>query len=170
MDDFIIGILATLLSTAIIGLWGVLVVDPFRSHVSIHKQIMRFIRNFEDPREINDQLMEHLKVESISRQINTLDDILDLIEEQKGCNKFVYWLFNYKIISKYLNILFEYIRNPIMLESQKRFDTDYILDSAKVFDLLRKKSKVFNWKMFSSLLVITMVLISIFVVAIYIVK
>lgn len=58
----------------------------------------------------------------------------------------------------------------IMLESQKRFDNDYILDSAKVFDLLRKKSKVFNWKMFFSLLVITMVLISIFVVAIYIVK
>ena len=109
-------------------------------------------------------------MESISRQINTLDDILDLIEEQKDRNKFVYWLFNYKIISKYLNILFEYIRNPIMLESQKRFDNDYILDSAKVFDLLRKKSKVFNWKMVFSLLVITMVLISIFVVAIYIVK
>ena len=170
MDDFIIGILATLLSTAIIGLWGLLVVDPYRSHVSIHKQIMRFIRNFEDSRENNGQLMEHLKVESISRQINTLDDILDLIEEQKDCNKFVYWLFNYKIISKYLNVLFEYIRNPIMLESQKRFDNDYILDSGKVFDLLRKKSKVFNWKMFFSLLVITMVLISIFVIAIYIVK
>ena len=88
MDDFIIGILATLLSTAIIGLWGVLVVDPYRSHVSIHKQIMRFIRNFEDPREINDQLMEHLKVESISRQINTLDDILDLIEKSNNSDEF----------------------------------------------------------------------------------
>ncbi len=170
MDDFIIGILATLLSTAIIGLWGILVIDPYRSHVSIHKQIMRFIRNFEDPREINDKLTQHLKVESISRQINTLDDILDLIEEQKDCNKFVYWLFNYKIISKHLNILFEYIRNPIMIESQKKLDNDYILDSAKVFDLLRKKSKLFNWKIFFSLLVITIVLISIFVVAIYLVK
>ena len=40
MDDFIIGILATLLSTAIIGLWGALLVDPYRSHVSIHKQIL----------------------------------------------------------------------------------------------------------------------------------
>lgn len=57
-----------------------------------------------------------------------------------------------------------------MLESQKKLDNDYILDSAKVFDLLRKKSKVFNWKIFFSLLVITIVLISIFVVAIYLVK
>ncbi len=46
MDDFIIGILATLLSTAIIGLWGIMVIDPYRSHVSIRKPIMRFIRNF----------------------------------------------------------------------------------------------------------------------------
>lgn len=67
MNDFIIGILATLLSTAIIGLWGILVIDPYRSHVSIHKKIMRFIRNFEDSREINDKLTQHLKEESISR-------------------------------------------------------------------------------------------------------
>ena len=35
MDDFIVGMLATLLFTAIIGLWGILVIDPYRSHVSI---------------------------------------------------------------------------------------------------------------------------------------
>lgn len=35
MDDFIVGMLATLLSTAIIGLWEILVIDPYRSHVSI---------------------------------------------------------------------------------------------------------------------------------------
>lgn len=44
MCDFIIGILATLLSTAIIGLWGTLIIEPYRSHVLIRKQILRFIK------------------------------------------------------------------------------------------------------------------------------
>lgn len=171
MLDFAIGVFATIISTLLIGLWGILIINPFRSHLTIYKKILKFIRNFEDPRRIEGQFIpKSLLVDCVKRQIEALEEILDLVEEQKDINKFWYWLFNFKDVSRYLNTIFEYIRNPIMLDEQKEFKDDYVLDCNLFFKKLKKTVKIPNWKIVFLFILITILIISIFVVSICIVK
>lgn len=129
MLDFILGVFATIISTLLIGLWGILIINPYKTHLTIYKKILRFIRNFEDPRRFEGQIIPNaLLINSIERQVEELEEILDLVEEQKDLNRFWYWLFNFNGVSRYLNRIYEYIRNPIMLDEQKEFKDDYILD------------------------------------------
>lgn len=91
MLDFAIGVFATIISTMLIGLWGIVIINPYRSHLTIYKKILGFIRNFEDPRRFEGQFVpKSLLVDCIKRQIEVLEEILDLIEEQKDLHKFWY--------------------------------------------------------------------------------
>ena len=171
MLDFAIGVFATIISTMLIGLWGIFIINPYRTHLTIYKKILRFIRNFEDPRRFEGQFVpESLLVDCIKRQIEVLEEILDLIEEQKDLHKFWYWLFNFKDVSRYLNIIFEYIRTPIMLDDQKEFKDDYVLDCNLLFKKLKKTVKIPNWKIVFALILITILIISIFIVSIFVVN
>ena len=89
MLDFILGVFATIISTLLIGLWGILIINPYKTHLTIYKKILRFIRNFEDPRRFEGQIIPNaLLINSIERQVEELEEILDLIEEQKDLNRF----------------------------------------------------------------------------------
>ena len=99
-----------------------------------------------------------------------LEEFLDLVEEQKDLNKFWYWLFNFKDVSRYLNTIFEYIRNPIMLDDQKKFRDDYVLDCNLFFKKLKKTVKIPNWKIVFALILITILIIFIFIVSIFVVN
>ena len=91
-----------------------------------------------------------------------LEEILDLVEEQKDLNKFWYLLFNFKDVSRYLNTIFEYIINPIMLDDQKEFKDDHVLDWNLFFKKLKKTVKIPNWKIVFALILITILIIFIF--------
>jgi len=55
-----------------------------QNHLTIYKKTLRFIRDFEDPRRFEGQLaLNVLQTNCIKRQIEELEEILDLIEEQK---------------------------------------------------------------------------------------
>lgn len=56
MLDFIIGVFTTIISMLLIGLWGILIINPYKTHLTIYKKTLRFIRNFEDPRRFEGQL------------------------------------------------------------------------------------------------------------------
>ena len=170
MLDFTIGVFATIISTMLIGLWGIFIINPYRAHLTIYKKILRFIRNFEDPRRFEGQFVpKSLLVDCIKRQIEFLEEILDLLEEQKDLHKFWYWLFNFKDVSRYLNIISEYIRNQIMLDDQKEFKDDYVLDCNFFFKKLKKIVKIPNWKVLLLLILITILMTFILVVSIHIV-
>lgn len=171
MLDFILGVFATIISTLLIGLWGILIINPYKIHLTIYKKILRFIRNFEDPRRFDGQIIPNaLLINSIERQVEELEEILDLVEEQKDLNRFWYWLFNFNGVSRYLNTIYGYIRNPIMLDEQKEFDDDYILDCNFFFKNLKKTVKIPNWKILFLLTLVTILITSIVVVSIYIVN
>lgn len=38
MLDFTIGVFATIISTMLIGLWGIVIINPYRSHLTIYKK------------------------------------------------------------------------------------------------------------------------------------
>lgn len=150
MLDFIGDVLTTIFSTFIIGLCGITIVDPLRSRLIIYKKILRVIRNFEDPRKLGDGFVPNtILIDNIKKQTEAIEAILDLVEEQKDLRRFWYWLFNYKEVSRYLNILFEYIGNPIMLKGQKEFEDDYVLNTNMFFKKLKKKAKIPNGKIIS---------------------
>ena len=171
MSDFIIGVFATIISTLLIGLWGILIINPYKTHLTIYKKILKFIRSFEDPRRFERQFVPNvLQTNCIKRQIEELEEILDLIEEQKDLNRFWYCLFNFKNVSRYLNTIYEYIRNPIMLNEQKEFKDDYVLDCNLFFKKLKKIVKIPNWKVLLLLILITILITFILVVSIHIVN
>lgn len=171
MLDFIIGVFTTIISTLLIGLWGILIINPYKTHLTIYKKTLGFIRNFEDPRRFEGQLAPKvLQTNCIKRQIEELEEILDLIEEQKDLNRFWYWLFSFKNVSRYLNTIYEYIRNPIMLNKQKEFKDDYILDCNLFFKKLKKIVKIPNWKVLFLLILVTVLITSVVIVSIYIVN
>lgn len=97
MVDIIIGVIATIASTIILGLFGMLIITPYRNHQEIFKKILRIIRNYEDPRTYQRQMLPtSLMVDCIEKQICQIEEIFDLIDEQKDLNPLLYKLFRYE--------------------------------------------------------------------------
>ena len=170
MEDLFVGIIATLLSTIIIGLYGVLIIAPYNAHREIYRKILRVIRNYEDPRTFKEQFLpESIMVDCIKKQVDSIYDILDLIEEQKDLNKLVYKIFKYKRTAENLSLLNNYISNPVLLKDQKEFEDNCILDSSKFLPRLKKEAKLPVGRLAIFFFIPTVLLIAIVVVAIYLV-
>lgn len=143
MLDIIIGIVATIISTVILSLFGMIVIKPYRKHREIFKKILRVIRNYEDPRKYGEQILaQSITINCIGEQMAQIEELFDLMTEQKDLNPFLYKLFRYHKIQADFCILFEYIRNPIMLDKFKEFDDKYLLDTKKLFKSIRKNTKI----------------------------
>lgn len=143
MKDFLIGTVTTLLSAVIIGLWGTVIVIPFQTQQKIHKAVLRVLCNYKDPRDYQGMFVPtKIMVDSIETQCDQIEEIIDIIQEQRELNRFTCWLFNYNQLEKYLISLFEYIRNPIMLDEQKEYKDDFRLDPDKYFSDIRKIAKL----------------------------
>lgn len=166
MIDILIGIIATIASTIIIGLFGLFTVTPYKRHQEIFVKILRFIRNYEDPRDYHSSLTPKLLMtDCIDKQTNNITEIIDLIDDQQELNPLLYKLFKYEKIRVNLILMFEYIRNPIMLKESKEFDDEYIIDAGKLFKDLKRISR-FPWIKFSVIIFILLVLfISVLVLA-----
>lgn len=148
MLDLIIGIVATIASTIIIGLFGLLIIAPYKMHQEIFKKILRLIRNYEDPRTYQGQMLPYSSiVKCIEKQVNNIEEINDLIDEQKDLNPLLYKLFKYDEAKRCINVLFHYISDPIALEESKEFDEEYRLDSQKLFKELKQRTR-FPWLKF----------------------
>ena len=160
MIDILIGIIATIASTVILGLFGMFIITPYRNHQEIFKKILRIIRNYEDPRKYQGQMLpSSLMVDCIEKQICQIEEVFDLMDEQKDLNPILYKLFEYEKAEGLLHILFEYIRNPIMLKDSKEFDDEYLLDTDKIFPNIKKKAR-FPWIKFG---IITLILLLLFI-------
>lgn len=160
MIDILIGIIATIASTVILGLFGMFIITPYRNHQEIFKKILRIIRNYEDPRKYQGQMLpSSLMVDCIEKQICQIEEVFDLMDEQKDLNPILYKLFGYEKAEGLLHILFEYIRNPIMLKDSKEFDDEYLLDTDKIFSNIKKKAR-FPWIKFG---IITLILLLLFI-------
>lgn len=168
MEDLIIGIVATLLSTVIISLWGIFIITPYNEQRKIYKKILKTLRNYKDPRKYENKILpDSITINCIKEQVDSINEILDLLEEQKDLNHFLYWLFNYEKVKIYLRFLLEYIRDPIMLKEQRQFESDYILDSKKLFHTIKKKSRIPIGKIILLFLIIAILLITIIVIIMY---
>ena len=158
MIDILIGIIATIASTVILGLFGMFIITPYRNHQEILKKILRIIRNYEDPRKYQGQMLPtSLMVDCIEKQICQIEEVFDLMDEQKDLNPVLYKLFGYEKTEGLLHILFEYIRNPIMLKDSKEFDDEYLLDTDKIFSNIKKKAR-FPWIKFGIIALILLLL------------
>lgn len=163
MLDLIIGIVATIASTIIIGLFGLLIITPYKNHQEIFVKILRLIRNYEDPRSyIGQQLSHSFMVTCIESQANAIEDINELIEDQQELNP-IYKIFKYHDVTRCLNVLFHYITDPISIEEE--FSEGYKLDTQKLFVELKKRSR-FPWMKFSLIILfLILMLIGILVMA-----
>ena len=158
MIDILIGIIATIASTVILGLFGMFIITPYRNHQEILKKILRIIRNYEDPRKYQGQMLPtSLMVDCIEKQICQIEEVFDLMDEQKDLNPVLYKLFGYEKTEGFLHILFENIRNPIMLKDSKEFDDEYLLDTEKIFSNIKKKAR-FPWIKFGIIALILLLL------------
>lgn len=158
MIDILIGIIATIASTVILGLFGMFIITPYRNHQEILKKILRIIRNYEDPRKYQGQMLPtSLMVDCIEKQICQIEEVFDLMDEQKDLNPVLYKLFGYEKTEGFLHILFEYIRNPIMLKDSKEFDDEYLLDTEIIFSNIKKKAR-FPWIKFGIIALILLLL------------
>lgn len=148
MIDLIIGVVATIASTAVLGLFGMIIITPYKNHQEIFKKILRLIRNYEDPKEYQSQIVSQMLItDCISNQIEKIEEVFDLMLEQKDLNPLLYKVFRYEKIKGFLCILMEYIRNPIMLNNSKEFEDTYLLDTEKLFKDLKKNAR-FPWVKF----------------------
>lgn len=160
MKDFIIGTVTTLLSAVIIGLWGTVIVIPFQTQQKIHKAVLRVLRNYKDPRDYQGIFTPtSLMLDITKKQCDQILAIKDLIDEQRELNKFTCWLFNYDKLEEYLIGLWDYIKNPIMLDEQKEFGDDFRLDTDKYFSDIRKIAKLPKLKLMILFLLIPLLLL-----------
>lgn len=160
MKDFLIGTVTTLLSAIIIGLWGTVIVIPFQTQQRIHKAVLRVLRKYTDPRDYQGMFVPtKIMMDSIETQCDQIEEIIDLIQEQRELNKFTCWLFNYDRLETNLHFLFEYIRNPIMLDEQKEFEDNYSLDTDKFFADIRKNAKLPKLKLMVLFLLVPLLLL-----------
>lgn len=168
MNDLIIGIISTLISTIIIGLWGTLIIVPYQAHMKIYKAILRLSRNYDDPRKyIGDLMPTSLMINCIEKQRGQIEEILESILELKELSRFTYWLFNYQKLELSLKLLFNYTNDPIMLDKQKEFSDDYILNQDAFFADLKKTARLPKIKIILLFLIPTIMLIAIIIIAIY---
>ena len=158
MIDIIIGVVSTIVSAAVLGLFGMRILTPYKNHKEISKRVLHFIRNYEDPRQYKNALYLSLMLNSIKNQTNEIEDIINLIDEQNDLNPFLYKLLKYDQTKHILEFLFQYLADPVVLNENKKFEETYRLSTEKIFMDL-KKSIGFPWKAF---------IISAFVVLIFI--
>lgn len=171
MKDLVIGVVSTLVSTIIIGLWGTLIIVPYQNHMKIYKAILHLSRNYEDPRKYEGQLIPtSLMTNCIGRHLEQIGNIQDSLLEQKDLSRFAYWIFKYGKLVGQLEFLAEYTRNPIMLSEQKEFPDDYLLDQDKFFGELKKLSRFPKIKIILLFLAPTIALISVFCTAAYFIR
>lgn len=165
-----IGVISTLISTIIIGLWGTLIIVPYQTHMKIYKAILHLARNYEDPRKYEDQFIpKTLMTDCIEKQLDEIETIQDSLLEQKDLSRFAYWIFKYEKLVDQLGFLAEYIRNPVMLNEQKEFPDDYRLDQDKFLGELKKRSRFPKVKIILLFLIPTIALIAVFLAAIYLI-
>lgn len=168
MRDLIIGVVSTLISTIIIGLWGFLMIVPYQEHMKIYKAILHLTRNYEDPRKYVGQLTPiSLMTNCIKKQLEQIETIQDSILEQKDLSSFSCWIFKYEELVNKLGFLAEYTRNPFMLSEQKEFSEDYRLNQDTFFEELKKLARFPKVKIALLFLIPTIVLITVFCAAIY---
>ena len=168
MNDLIIGIISTLITTIIIGLWGTLIIVPYQEHMKIYKAILHLSRNYDDPRKyIGDLTPTSLMINCIQKQREQIEEILDSVLELKELSRFTYWFFNYPKLEISLNFLFNYTNNPIMLDKQKEFSDDYTLNQDAFFAGLKKAARLPKIKIILLFLIPTIALITVILMAIY---
>ena len=167
MTDLLIGIIATLLSTVIIGLFGLMVIKPYNAHHEVCRKVLRVIRNYEDPRRFVGYLApSSLMMDCIDKQLKSLQEIFDLISEQKDMNKLLYRLFRYDKISSACWLLFEYVRNPIMLKETKEFEDDYRLNTDTFFRSMKSDAR-FPWGRFLVIALLLVLLLTTVVILVF---
>lgn len=171
MRDLVIGVVSTIVSTIIIGLWGTLIIVPYREHMKIYKAVLRLARNYKDPREYEGQLLPvSLMIDCMEKQLDQIENIRDSILEQKDLSAFSYWIFKYGKLAQKLTFLAEYTRNPVMLNEQKEFSDDYLLNQDKFFVELRKAARLPKVKIVLLFLIPTIALIAVFCTAVYFIR
>lgn len=136
MIDTIIGVIATIISTMIIGLFSLFLLKPYEDNLIVRKYVLKIIRNFNDPRD------EKYAIEKcIEEQLSSIQEVLDLISEQCELHPILSKLFKYNDLIMNLNFLSEYIRNPIMLNDSKEFEDSYVLNKDKYYKTLKSCAK-----------------------------
>ena len=171
MRDLTIGIVSTLISTIIIGLWSTLIIVPYQEHMKVYKAILRLARNYEDPRRYEDQFIPtSLMTDCIEKQLEQIESIQDSLLEQKELSKFACRIFRYEKLINKLKFLAEYTRNPVMLSDQKEVSEDYLLDQDKFFGELKKAARLPKVKIALLFLIPTIALSAVFCTAVYFIR
>lgn len=168
MRDLIIGVVSTLISTIIIGLWGTLMIVPYQEHMKIYKAILHLARNYEDPHKYEGQLIPtSLMTNCIGKQLEQIENIQNSILEQKDLSSLSCWIFKYEELVNQLGFLAEYTRNPIMLSEQKEFSDSYRLNQDTFFEELKELARFPKIKIALLFLIPTLILIIVVCAAVY---
>ena len=168
MVDLLISTGSTLISAIIVGLWGILVIIPYKKHMKIYRDVLYLRRNYSDPRRYEGEFIpSSIMVDCIGKQLDLIEKVLDSVLEQKELSKFSNWFFKYEELAYRLNFLWEYTKNPIMLDRKKEFSNDYILDQEIFFSDLKKAASLPKVKIIFLFLIPAIVFIALISIAIY---
>lgn len=142
MQDFFIGVIVTLVGTAIIGVFSILFAKPYKRYSEIYKEVLKLKGNYDEPRKLFSSLGgKSMAINNIEKQQSEILNIVNEVQEQIELHPYYSKLFKYYDLRSSLYFLFEYNRNPIMLPKDKEFEDDYRMDLDKFFDGLIKNIK-----------------------------
>lgn len=124
MENLLISIVGSLISSIILGLLAIcFCIKPYREHRKIYSKIMRLNRQYSDPRD------NGIFEPSVNfKQLDEIIEIIDDLNNQKELHPIFSYLFCYKNILCYINLLFDYSRDPIMLAERKNFEPNYLIN------------------------------------------
>lgn len=120
-DNLLNTIIGGLVVASIIGIFAAISLNPIRECKSIFKRIIRLCTSYQDPH----RLINPIQMSVIGKNIDVLKDIVTDLDSFEIEHPFFYKIFRLTKLRIYLDFIFEYTRDPIMLPKAK---CDYVQD------------------------------------------
>lgn len=160
IKEAVVPIITTILATI---LSKIFFIKPLKRHQEIKSKIIKLRNNFIDTNNRNQY--DSMTIRIIERQFKDIKEILDMIDETIETNKIFSFLFGYNELRIYIQLLFEYNRNPIMLTESKEFKEDYRMNLDFLFKKIMKMMKLTG-----KILIILVVLFIFIVIGYYFIR
>lgn len=135
MEEILKNIFVSLSSSIGISILSIIFfIKPYSKHRKMYAKIMKLSRIYRDSR--NNGFLEP-KIDF--KQGDYIIEIIDDLHKQRDLHHFFSFLFDYDKIIFNMKFLFDYTRDPIMLPKDKKFEENYLMDTNKLFNTIKRK-------------------------------
>lgn len=135
MDEILKDIFVSLFSSIGFSILSIVFfIKPYSKHREIYAKVLKLSRIYRDSRN-NGFLGPKIDF----KQTDYITEIIDDLQKQQDLHHFFSFLFDYDKIISNMKFLFDYTRDPIMLPKDKKFEEDYLIDTNKFFNIIKRK-------------------------------